>query len=196
MNGKQKNCHKYRAYLLLMLVLAGMLTFTACEDPMESEIMQNPTFIKLLMIFGYEPEEEVPEIWGMPCEYTRVSSPFGYRDHPVSGEWKLHTGIDLAAPKDTPIYASRAGKVVYAGNSNSSSGIYVSIDHGDGYKSQYLHMNSFVVKSGQTVEKGELIGYVGKTGTATGYHLHFTIRQYDLETEKWDPVDPAEYIDF
>lgn len=195
MNAKQGKCHKCRGYLLLLLVLAGMFTFTACDDPMESEIMQNPAFVELLKLFGYEPEEET-EIWGMPCEYTRVTSPFGYRDHPVSGEWKLHTGIDLAAPKDTPIYASRAGKVLYAGWDTGSGGKYVSIDHGDGYKSQYLHMNSFAVKSGQTVEKGQLIGYVGDTGVTTGFHLHFTIRQFNSETEKWVPVDPAEYIDF
>jgi murein DD-endopeptidase MepM/ murein hydrolase activator NlpD len=186
---------------LLALILAGMLTLTGC-DPMESEIMQDPTFVELLKLFGYKPMDEPAqneETWMLPCKYTRISSPFGYRTHPVTGEWKLHGGIDLAAAECTPIYASRSGTVVYADWDTGSGGKYVSIDHGDGLKSQYLHMTDkmeFVVKKGQKVQQGELIGYVGDTGVTTGFHLHFVIKKYNEEIKDWEPVDPELYLHF
>ena len=82
--------------------------------------------------------------------------------------------MDLAAPANTPIYASRAGVVTTATYSNNA-GYYVTINHGDGFSSIYMHMNNYVVSSGQAVSAGQLIGYVGRTGIATGYHLHFGI---------------------
>ena len=194
MANKEKTGHISRigVYLLVLMILTSMLSLTACEDPMESEIMQDPTFVELLKIFGYKPPEE----WIVPCEYTRITSPFGYREHPVTGKWGGHTGIDMAAPKNTPIYASRSGVVVFAGwdSSGGGGGNYVSIEHENGFKSQYMHMTEFVVEKGQHVRQGQLIGYVGDTGVTTGYHLHFTIRKYDSETKEWIPVDPAQYI--
>ncbi len=197
MANKEKIGHISRigVYLLVLMILMSMLSFTACEDPMESEIMQNPTFVELLKLFGYKPIPE-SEVWQLPCEYILVSSGFGDREHPVDGEERFHKGMDLAAPKGTPIYASRSGKVVFAGWDTTGGGNYVSIDHGDGFKSQYMHMEEFVVEQGQEVRQGQLIGYVGKTGVTTGYHLHFAIRKYNEETEEWDHVDPAKYINF
>jgi len=198
----QRKRRSFRCRICLLLaVLLGILTFTGC-DPMESELMKNPNFTGLLELFGYKPlpgPEEDGSIWILPCKYTRISSPFGYRNHPVTGEWKLHGGIDLAAAEGTPIYASRAGTVVYAGWDSGTGGKYVSIDHGDGYKSQYMHMTDkmeFVVKKGQTVQQGELIGYVGDTGVTTGFHLHFVIKKYNEETKSWEPLDPELYLHF
>ena len=112
--------------------------------------------------------------WLRPCSYIMVSSPFGRRESPTAGASTYHQGIDLAAPAGTPIYATRTGVVTIATYSNSA-GWYVSINHGDGYSSIYMHMTSYVVSSGQAVSAGQLIGYVGSTGISTGPHLHFGI---------------------
>ncbi len=112
--------------------------------------------------------------WLVPCSYTYLSSPFGYRDAPTSGASSYHQGVDLAAPAGTPIYATRSG-VVTASTYGSAAGYYVSINHGDGFSSIYMHMTNYVVYAGQAVSAGQLIGYVGKTGVATGNHLHFGI---------------------
>lgn len=127
-------------------------------------------------------------IWRTPCDYIRLSSPFGYRWHPTTGEWSMHKGIDLAAPKGTPIYASRSGKVTVASYS-STAGNYVTINHQDGYSSVYMHMTHYVVGAGDYVKAGQLIGYVGSTGRSTGPHLHFGISYNGTY------VNPADYLD-
>ena len=125
--------------------------------------------------------------WLVPCKYTRFSSAFGWRIHPVHKDYRFHYGVDLGAPKNTPIIATRGGKVTLATYSKSA-GYYVKIDHGDGFSSVYMHMTRYVVKKGDKVEQGELIGYVGSTGTSTGNHLHFGI------IYKGEYVNPAKYI--
>ena len=112
--------------------------------------------------------------WLRPCSYKYMSSPFGLRKSPTSGASSYHQGVDLAAPKGTPIYASRAGIVTRAAYSGSA-GYFVAINHGDGYSSIYMHMTTYVVSPGNAVSGGQLIGYVGNTGIATGNHLHFGI---------------------
>ena len=125
--------------------------------------------------------------WLKPCSYSYVSSPFGYRTHPVTGEWKMHKGVDLVASKGTPIYASRSGYVTIA-TYESTAGNYVTINHQDGYSSIYMHMTHDVVSVGEYVKAGELIGYVGSTGRSTGPHLHFGI------TYNGTYVNPMNYI--
>jgi len=134
--------------------------------------------------------------WGMPCRYTYVSSRFGSREDPVYGGSDYHRGIDLAAPKWTTIHAVRAGEVTYAGWDNGGGGNYVSIEHGDGYKTQYLHMEAIAVKEGQLVKKGQIIGYVGSTGNSTGNHLHFAVRKWNEKNGVWDYIDPEQFITF
>ena len=112
--------------------------------------------------------------WLKPCSYRYVSSPFGYRVHPVTGEYKMHKGVDLAASKGTPIYATRSGYVTIA-TYHSTAGNYVTLNHQDGYTSVYMHMTHDVVSVGEYVKAGQLIGYVGSTGRSTGPHLHFGI---------------------
>ena len=113
--------------------------------------------------------------WLVPCNYIRVSSPFGPRTHPVHGTPNTpHNGVDLAVGC-TPIYATRAGVVVTATYS-TSAGYYVMIDHLDGFKSVYMHMCKFPsVRVGDYVAAGQVIGCVGSTGWSTGSHLHFGI---------------------
>jgi len=104
----------------------------------------------------------------------RISSKFGYRTHPVYKTKKFHGGIDLAAPKNTPVYSVKAGIVIHSGFVRGY-GNYIIVEHEDGYKSAYAHLNIIKVKKGNQVTKGFVIGTVGKTGTATGYHLHFEL---------------------
>ncbi len=125
--------------------------------------------------------------WLIPCNYTRFSSPFGYRIHPVYGDYRFHYGVDLAAPSGTPIVATRSG-VVQRAYYSSSGGYTVEIDHQDGFVSMYLHQTHYVVSAGDYVSAGQVIGYVGSTGTSTGPHLHFSIK-YNGEH-----VNPANYI--
>ena len=114
------------------------------------------------------------ESWGRPCSWVKLTSPYGYRTHPVTGEYKFHNGVDLANSRGTPIYAARSGKVTVA-TYGSTYGYYVTINHGDGFSSLYAHMTHYVVSKGQSVSKGQLIGYMGSTGRSTGPHLHFSI---------------------
>ena len=126
--------------------------------------------------------------WLTPLTSYRLTSPFGMRMHPILGIYRMHNGIDMAAPLNTPIYASRGGQVTIA-EENDSAGLYVQINHGDGYKSVYMHMNYFIVKVGDYVAQGQVIGYVGTSGMSNGYHLHFGI-SYTGEY-----VNPLEYIE-
>lgn len=112
--------------------------------------------------------------WLVPCSYKRISSPFGFRESPTAGASTYHQGVDLSANAGTPIVASRGGTVTVASYSNGA-GYYVSINHGDGFSSIYMHMSNYIVSSGQKVNQGQTIGYVGNSGIATGYHLHFGI---------------------
>jgi len=114
------------------------------------------------------------ESWGRPCSWRKLTSPYGYRTHPITGEWKFHNGVDLANSMGTPIYAARSGSVTVATH-GKTYGEYVTINHGDGYSSLYAHMTHYVVSKGQYVTKGQLIGYMGTSGRSNGPHLHFSI---------------------
>jgi hypothetical protein len=118
-----------------------------------------------------------------------ISSPFGWRNHPIFGTSRFHTGIDLAYGSGTSIKASRAGKVVSAG-SMGGYGNAVIIDHGDGYKTLYAHMSSITVTKGQIVSQGEEVGKVGSTGYSTGPHLHFEIQK------NGNAVDPVPLLSY
>ena len=125
--------------------------------------------------------------WKVPINYTAFTSPYGWRIHPISGTKKFHYGVDLAAPTGTPIYATRSGTVDTA-TYGSSGGYYVQINHGDGFRSIYLHMTHYIVSPGQHVSQGQVIGYCGSTGASTGPHLHFGI------SYNGNYVNPANYI--
>lgn len=114
------------------------------------------------------------ESWGKPCSWVKLTSPYGYRIHPTTGQYKFHNGVDLANSQGTPIRATRSGKVTVA-TYGGTYGYYVTINHGDGYSSLYAHMTHYIVSKGDTVSKGQVIGYMGSTGRSTGPHLHFSI---------------------
>lgn len=108
-------------------------------------------------------------------ELVRLASGFGYRVHPVYKVKKLHTGIDFSAPIGTPIYATADGKVEDINVSFSGYGKTIQIDHGFGFGTRYAHMHDFAVKEGDMVKRGQVIGYVGNTGTSTAPHLHYEV---------------------
>lgn len=111
--------------------------------------------------------------WPVPsCTY--LTSRFGLRIHPVYGTQKSHTGIDIGAASGATIVAADGGTVTMAGV-NGGYGNCVMIDHGNGYKTLYGHMSSIAVTNGQTVSKGDTVGYVGSTGVSTGPHCHFEV---------------------
>ena len=111
----------------------------------------------------------------MPVDSPAMTSGYGMRTHPVLGGRRNHKGIDLASPTGTPIRATADG-VVSRADWFSSYGLYVSLEHGGNIETRYGHMSRLNVAAGQTVHKGDVIGYVGSTGRSTGPHLHYEVR--------------------
>ncbi len=124
--------------------------------------------------------------WPVPG-YTRITSYYGMRDHPVTGVYKLHTGVDIGAPTGANFIAANGGIVTKA-EYNSAYGNMVIIDHGGGVSTLYAHGAEIVVSVGQVVERGDLILRVGSTGYSTGPHAHFEVRINGVT------VDPLPYI--
>lgn len=127
----------------------------------------------------------------------RFASGYGYRIHPIYRTLKMHNGIDLTAPRGTEVYATGSGKVVSAGYSTGGYGKKVIIDHGYGYKTLYAHLDKVLVKNGQSVSRGQIIGEVGSSGRSTAPHLHYEVRKND-QTENpinyyYTDLTPEEY---
>ena len=116
--------------------------------------------------------------WPLPQSFT-ITSPFGYRKDPFTGEVTYHSGTDISAPAGTPILAAAAGMVTIANGTDpwgGSYGYYIKLDHGEGMETLYAHCSAIAVTAGQQVRQSEVIGYVGTTGNSTGNHLHFEMR--------------------
>ena len=124
--------------------------------------------------------------WLVPCSYTSITSPFGYRTAPTSGASTYHQGVDLDTGTGWSVVATRAGTAYTA--YGSAAGNYVTIDHHDGFKSIYMHLNGFAISNGTNVSAGQLIGYTGSTGVSTGDHLHFGISKNGVY------VNPCLYV--
>ena len=108
-------------------------------------------------------------------QLTRMASGFGWRSDPFTKARKMHWGMDFTAPRGTPIYASGDGEVARADNSASGFGKHIRIDHGYGYLTIYAHLSQYNVKKGQSVKRGDLIGFVGSTGRSQAPHLHYEV---------------------
>ena len=131
--------------------------------------------------------------WPLPYDGVYLSSYYGYRYHPIDGDWRYHSGIDISmsGAYGKNIIATRAGTVILSSlesESGTGYGNYIIIDHGDGYTSLYGHCSELLVSEGQTVSRGQIIAKVGSTGWSTGPHLHFEVR-YNGST-----VDPLDYV--
>jgi murein DD-endopeptidase MepM/ murein hydrolase activator NlpD len=123
----------------------------------------------------------------MPVDGVTLTSGFGMRNHPILNRRARHNGVDLAAPRGTPVYATADGMVQMA-QWYSSYGNYVQIGHGTDMETRYAHLSSYTVSPGQDVRAGDLIGYVGSTGRSTGPHLHYEVRVAN------EPVNPIPYM--
>jgi len=124
--------------------------------------------------------------WTWPTA-GRVESGFGMRVHPSTRVRRLHAGVDIGAPTGTPIVAAAAGVVRFAGVSGGYGNL-VELDHGGGSETRYAHASALLVRTGQRVERGQLIARVGSTGLSTGPHLHFEVRVGG------QPVDPVAFF--
>ena len=125
---------------------------------------------------------------------SSITSMFGWRTHPISGDQRMHTGTDIAAPLGTPVVAALTGKVLLA-DFLGGYGIAVALEHGQGsQQTLYAHLSELFVKPGQVVEKGTVIGRVGTTGNSTGPHLHFELRQ-QLPDGSWIAQDAGLQIE-
>ena len=124
----------------------------------------------------------LPDLW--PTQGGSISSPYGIRMNPIKGGGEWHTGVDIATDFGSPVYAAAMGTVEMA-RWNGGYGQYIKIAHGNGYESAYGHLSGIAVVPGQTVRKGEIIGFVGSTGYSTGPHLHFEIF---VDGENIDPL--------
>lgn len=122
-----------------------------------------------------------------PIDFARITSGFGLRKHPISGQWKHHNGIDYGAARGTPVYASAPGRVVFLGHQRGY-GRTVEIHHRDGLSTLYAHLHAFSegLEEGHVIGIGAQIGSVGDSGTATGPNLHFEVRHHG------EPIDPLE----
>ena len=147
-----------------------------------SELIKEIYTIELI---EYDMAEKTPSIW--PVE-GRISSPFGTRRTPYRrGQYQFHTGIDIVGRYGDEIRATAGGVVIHAATSGTF-GKKIVIDHGYGYTTHYAHLCTYEVTAGDVVEKGQIIGGMGRTGRTTGVHLHYEVRLYEY------PVDPIEYM--
>lgn len=120
--------------------------------------------------------------------YGTLTSDFGYREHPIDGEYKFHYGVDLAVPMRTEVACFTDGKVIFTGWGDIN-GNYIKVEHEDGFVTLYAHLDEILVKTGEHVEKGETIAMSGETGEVSGPHLHFQIYHNDKL------VDPEPFLD-
>lgn len=135
----------------------------------------------------------------------KITSPYGWRRHPVSGKNQFHAGIDLVKSHRAPIFAFTEGTVIFAGVGQKGSGLngygnVVVVKDKNGYAQLYAHLDQIAVKKGNAIQKGQLIGYQGKTGDATGSHLHYEVRTKISPLYGWEndreksTVDPTVYL--
>lgn len=124
---------------------------------------------------------------GMPTEGVTLSSRYGWRIHPLHGDVRMHRGIDIPGAAGSPISATAEGTISLAGWSGAY-GLLVEIDHGADLATRYAHLSRLAVTAGQRVRKGQVLGYVGSTGSSTGPHLHYEVRMAG------DAVDPTAFL--
>jgi murein DD-endopeptidase MepM/ murein hydrolase activator NlpD len=136
---------------------------------------------------GRGSSSSVPDGWPLAKHYS-VTSEFGPRKDPRAGAWRKHTGVDLSAPKGTPVLATAPGRVVFGGRDRGGYGKLVKLDHGNGIQTWYAHLSRRAVRQGERVHRGQQVGRVGNTGRTTGSHLHYEVRLHG------QAVDPRGYL--
>lgn len=129
----------------------------------------------------------VSEALAKPLDKASITSLFGYRKNPVSGKYSFHSGLDLAAPHGSNIYAVLGGTVRTSGF-ESGYGNYIIIDHGGGLSSLYAHCSEIIAKVGDIVSKGDVVALVGSTGNSTGPHLHIELRKNNKRCDPYELI--------
>ena len=130
----------------------------------------------------------IPPMSTKPGSFV-LTSPFGYRSDPITGESRLHKGMDFACPPGNPVYATGDGIVILVENSFTGYGNHVEVDHGFGYVTRYSHLSVMYAYVGQKITRGDCVGLSGQSGRATGPHLHYEV------IYRGDYVNPAGYMD-
>ncbi|MEO7175010.1 MAG: M23 family metallopeptidase, partial [Saprospiraceae bacterium] len=179
---------------------------TSKLDKLERQVKLQETSFKDLLKLASEREKylaSIPSIKPVRADQLNrnfnLMSGFGIRLHPIFKIRRMHEGLDFAASVGTHIQASGNGKVVNIERERGGYGNNIEIDHGYGYTTKYAHMSSIIVKVGQNVTKGELIGKVGNTGTSTAPHLHYEVRLHGKAINPinfcMDNLNPEEYME-
>jgi len=172
-------------------------------DILTKQIVVQSKSLDEIAILAEEKEEllaAIPAIQPVNNEdLTRMASGYGYRTDPFTKATKFHYGMDFTAPRGTPVYAAGDGKVSRADNTASGYGNHIRIDHGYGYESLYAHLYKYNIRVGQTVKRGDLIGFVGSTGRSEAPHLHYEVFK---DNERINPINfyygnlsPEEFAD-
>lgn len=149
---------------------------------------QSQSFDQLRTLAGEQKERmaHIPSVIPINIKDYTMSSGYGYRRDPVYGSTKFHAGLDFAAKTGTPVFATADG-IVEVAERKSEYGNCIDVAHGYNYLTRYAHLSEILVKAGQNVKRGELIGRVGSTGKSTGSHLHYEVRFKD------EPQNPVNY---
>ncbi len=165
-------------------------TATRLDKIRKKVYIQSKSFDDLINLAEHKGEmlKSVPAIIPISNkDLTRTASGFGWRIHPIYKISKFHYGMDFTAPLGTDVYATGNGTVVAILSSQRGLGKHIIIDHGFGYTSIYAHLSNFNVRAGQKVQRGDIIGFVGSTGTSVANHLHYEIKLNGIN------VDPVNY---
>jgi len=173
------------------------------DDEMATSIAQSMSFLANRMTYEKRSYDEIAKMVAnkqqlLACtpaiqpvsnkDLTRIASGYGYRIDPIYKTTKFHAGLDFTAPQGTPIYATANGTVVTAGFTDGGYGNHVVINHGYGYETLYGHMYKVKVRPGQSIKRGDVIGWVGSTGKSTGPHCHYEVHKNGT------PVDPIYFF--
>jgi murein DD-endopeptidase MepM/ murein hydrolase activator NlpD len=164
-----------------MIATGTLGSCTTFHTPLSRELMNGSTATVARGTASDQPmtiSEPDNKAFDWPVDSARMTRGF------LPNKRRPHLGIDLAAPKGTPILAAQGGTIIYAGREFKGYGKMVLIESGDGWATLYAHFDKILVSEGQKVRKGEVIGAMGRTGRATGVHLHFEIRK------NRGPIDP------
>ncbi|WP_295154579.1 M23 family metallopeptidase [uncultured Brachyspira sp.] len=166
--------------------LDRVLSFNKISDPNDIEVGDD-IFLPGAKYTLDERIDKFGQMFSIPTAITRISSVFGYRIHPITGVRTKHMGVDIPGRINTPVYAARKGKVVFAGYSGGYGNLVI-VRHDKGYTTYYGHLNSITTSVGASVGVGVMIGRMGSTGKSTGSHLHFEVRRNAVA------LNPADFI--
>lgn len=173
------------------------------EELPETEPIQDPQSVPVISEAYQVPDEDaglpIPEVVSAEATsiffdyvtpvYGTLTSDFGYREHPIDGEYKFHYGVDIAVPMRTEVACFTGGEVIFTGY-GEINGYYIKVQHEDGFVTLYAHLDEILVATGDQVAKGEIIAMSGETGEVSGPHLHFQIYHNDKL------VDPEPFLEF